>query len=189
LKEFPAGKHWLICIHGFDTITEKWRARGAAAGTEWEVDEDFPTRFCGEPRPPRRKSKGTSTTSGRISSRVTERTCGIACDSYHRYAEDIEWMRKLGVNAYRMGIEWSRLQSEAGRPLHQAELARYVDQLDQLNAAGIVPMVVLHHFSNPPWINAIGGWTNAATIPCVCGFVTKAGGRLARSRPLLEYVQ
>src|SRR5277367_4638201 len=101
------------------------------------------------------------------------RTCRIACDSYHRYAEDIEWMGKLGVNAYRMGIEWSRLQSEAYGPLQQAELARYMDQLDRLNAAGIVPMVVLHHFSNPPWINATGGWTNAATIPAFVDFVTK----------------
>src|SRR5581483_6368806 len=39
------------------------------------------------------------------------RTCHHACDSYHRYAEDIDWMRELGVNAYRMGIEWSRLQA------------------------------------------------------------------------------
>jgi beta-glucosidase len=101
------------------------------------------------------------------------RTCRIACDSYHRYAEDIEWMSKLGVNSYRMGIEWSRLQSEARRPLHQAELARYLDQLDRLNAAGIVPMVVLHHFSNPPWINAIGGWTNAETVPAFVDFATR----------------
>jgi beta-glucosidase len=100
-------------------------------------------------------------------------TCRIACNSYHRYAEDIEWMGKIGVNAYRMGIEWSRLQSEANGPLHQAELARYIDQLDRLNAAGIVPMVVLHHFSNPPWLNAIGGWTNAAAIPAFVDFVTK----------------
>jgi beta-glucosidase len=100
-------------------------------------------------------------------------TCRIACDSYHRYAEDIEWMSKIGVNSYRMGIEWSRLQSEARGPLHQAELARYMDQLDRLNAAGIVPMVVLHHFSNPPWINSIGGWTNPETIQAFIDFVTK----------------
>jgi beta-glucosidase len=37
--------------------------------------------------------------------------CRIACDNYHRYPEDIEWMSKLGLNAYRFGIEWSRLQS------------------------------------------------------------------------------
>jgi len=105
-------------------------------------------------------------------------TCRIACDSYHRYAEDIEWMRKLGVNAYRMGIEWSRLQSEAMGPLNQAELARYRNQLEQLNAAGIAPMVVLHHFSNPPWINAIGGWTNPATIPAFVDYVTKLAAAL-----------
>src|SRR5579872_5857553 len=56
----------------------------------------------------------------------------IACDSYHRYAEDIEWMVKLGVKAYRMGIEWSRLQSEPFGPLNQKELARYIDQLERL---------------------------------------------------------
>ena len=106
------------------------------------------------------------------------RTCHIACDSYHRYAEDIEWMRKLGVNAYRMGIEWSRLQSKAGGPLNQGELERYIDQLDRLNEAGIVPMVVLHHFSNPPWINSIGGWTNAKAIPAFVDFVTKLVGAL-----------
>ena len=101
------------------------------------------------------------------------RTCRVACDNYHRYAEDIEWMSRLGVNSYRMGIEWSRLQSEAGGPLHEAELARYVDQLDRLNAAGIVPMVVLHHFSNPPWINAAGGWTNPAAVPAFVDFATR----------------
>ena len=100
-------------------------------------------------------------------------TCGIACDSYHRYAEDIDWMAKLGVNAYRMGIEWSRLQSEPYGQLNQAELDRYIDQLDRLNAAGIVPMVVLHHFSNPPWISADGGWTNPETIPAFVDYVEK----------------
>jgi beta-glucosidase len=101
------------------------------------------------------------------------RTCRVACDNYHRYAEDIEWMRQIGVNAYRMGIEWSRLQDEAYEPLKQAELLRYIDQLDRLNAAGIIPMVVLHHFSNPPWLNAVGGWTNAAAIPAFVDFVSK----------------
>lgn len=100
-------------------------------------------------------------------------TCRIACDSYHRYAEDIEWMTKLGVNAYRMGIEWSRLQSDAYGPLHEQELARYIDQLDRLRRAGIEPMVVLHHFSNPMWINAHGGWTNSRTIPAFVDFVSK----------------
>ena len=99
--------------------------------------------------------------------------CHIACDHYHRYPEDIEWMSKLGVNAYRMGIEWSRLQSAPFAPLNQTELARYVDILDRLKSAAITPMVVLHHFSNPLWINAAGGWTNPATIPAFVDYVRK----------------
>jgi len=97
--------------------------------------------------------------------------CRIACDNYHRYPEDIDWMAKLGTNAYRFGIEWSRLQAAPFAPLNPTELARYVDLLDQLKAKGITPMVVLHHFSNPPWVNSAGGWTNAATIPAFVDYV------------------
>ena len=97
--------------------------------------------------------------------------CRTACDHYHRYPEDIDWMTQLGTNAYRFGIEWSRLQSAPVAPLNGTELARYVDLLDQLIAKGITPMVVLHHFSNPPWINAIGGWTNSATVAAYVDFV------------------
>jgi len=99
--------------------------------------------------------------------------CRVACDNYHRYPEDIEWMTTLGVNAYRFGIEWSRLQSAPFAPLNQNELARYVDLIDRLRAANIIPMVVLHHFSNPPWINAEGGWTNPRAIPAFVDYVGK----------------
>src|SRR5689334_22240406 len=66
--------------------------------------------------------------------------CRVACASYHRYREDIQWMSKLGVNAYRFGIEWSRLQLEPFGPLNKRELARYVDIIDGLLAANITPM-------------------------------------------------
>jgi beta-glucosidase len=52
-------------------------------------------------------------------------------------------------------------------------LDRYVDILDKLRTAGIEPMVVLHHFSNPQWINATGGWTNAKTVKAFTDFVGK----------------
>ena len=100
-------------------------------------------------------------------------TCQVACDHYHRYPEDVEWMRKLNLNGYRMGIEWSRLQTEAYGPLNPTELARYLDLIDRLLAAGITPMIVLHHFSNPPWINELGGWTNSATVPAFVDYVRK----------------
>ena len=99
--------------------------------------------------------------------------CRVACNHYHRYAEDVDWMAQLGVNAYRMGIEWSRLQAAPFAPLNRPELERYVDLLDRLKAAGITPMVVLHHFSNPPWITSAGGWLNPATVPAFVDYVTK----------------
>jgi beta-glucosidase len=104
--------------------------------------------------------------------------CRVACDHYHRYEEDVGWMSRLGVNAYRMGIEWSRLQSAPFAPLNQTELARYIHLLDCLKAADITPMVVLHHFSNPPWITAAGGWLNPAAVPAFVDYATKLAAAL-----------
>ena len=99
--------------------------------------------------------------------------CRVACDHYHRYAEDVDWMARLGVNAYRMGIEWSRLQAAPFAPLNQKELDRYIHLLDCLKTANITPMVVLHHFSNPPWITAAGGWLNPSAVPAFVDYATK----------------
>jgi beta-glucosidase len=99
--------------------------------------------------------------------------CRVACNHYHRYEEDMDWMAELGVNAYRMGIEWSRLQAAPFAPLNQKELERYVHLLDCLKAANITPMVVLHHFSNPRWITSHGGWLNPATVSAFVDYVTK----------------
>jgi beta-glucosidase len=52
-------------------------------------------------------------------------------------------------------------------------LERYIHLLDCLKAANITPMIVLHHFSNPPWITSAGGWLNPATIPAFVDYATK----------------
>ncbi|MFO1476001.1 MAG: family 1 glycosylhydrolase [Verrucomicrobiota bacterium] len=126
---------------------------------------------------------GTATSPTQVEGRVQNewtsviardgRTCEAACDSYHRYPEDIDWMRRLGVNAYRFGIEWSRLQPESGGALNQKELDRYRNQLDLLHNAGIEPMPVLHHFSNPPWINRAGAWTERATVDAFTDYLRR----------------
>ena len=36
-------------------------------------------------------------------------TGDTACDHYHRYQEDINSMREIGVNAYRLSISWPRV--------------------------------------------------------------------------------
>lgn len=100
-------------------------------------------------------------------------TCRVACDHYHRYPEDVQWMQRLNQNGYRMGIEWSRLQAGPYEPLNPYELERYVDLIDRLLAAGVTPMVVLHHFANPPWVNAWGGWTNPETVRVFVDYVER----------------
>ncbi len=104
--------------------------------------------------------------------------CRIACDHYHLYEKDVQLMAGLGVNSYRMGIEWSRLQSAPFAPLNQKELDRYIHLLDCLKAKNITPMIVLHHFSNPLWITKTGGWLNSATIPAFVDFVAKIAAAL-----------
>jgi len=99
--------------------------------------------------------------------------CRVACNHYHRYEEDVRLMAGLGVNAYRLGIEWSRLQPRPFAPLDPTELDRYVHLLDCLKAAGITPMVVLHHFSNPPWVTRDGGWLNPATTTAFVDYVAR----------------
>lgn len=177
LREFPPGKQSLLPL--IDVIALQMNGHHPVPGREPNGNLlKFPDAFLW--------GTATSTTQieGHINNEWTDfvardgNTCRIACNSYHQYADDIQWMRQLGVNSYRFGIEWSRLQSEPRGPLHQGELARYVDQLDQINAAGIIPMVVLHHFSNPPWLNALGGWTNAAAIPLFADYVTKLAAAL-----------
>ena len=124
---------------------------------------------------------GTATSATQVEGHITNewtnfvapdgKHCRVACDHYHRYREDIQLMQDLGVKAYRLSIEWSRLQSAPNALLNRTELERYCDKLDCLRAAGITPMVVLHHFSNPLWIYRNGGWTNPATVAAFENFV------------------
>ncbi len=81
-----------------------------------------------------------------------------ACDHWNRVKQDTGLLRELGVNSYRLGIEWARVQPERGRFDEQA-LARYRDEIQLLVDSGILPMVTLHHFTNPLWFEDAGGFT------------------------------
>ncbi|ATB29229.1 glycoside hydrolase family 1 protein [Melittangium boletus] len=88
---------------------------------------------------------------------------GLATDSWNRFREDVGLMKRLGSNAYRFGIEWSRLEPTEGA--WDAEAAeRYRQWAHTLRSAGIEPLVTLHHFTLPRWVAASGGWENPATV-------------------------
>jgi beta-glucosidase len=80
----------------------------------------------------------------------------VACDHWHRVAEDTELLARLGVGAHRLSIEWGRIEPEPGRFDDEA-LEHYRAELIALASAGIEPMLTLHHFSLPIWLAARGG--------------------------------
>ncbi len=82
---------------------------------------------------------------------------GDACDSYHRYAEDIAIAADLGFNCYRMGIEWARIEPSEGN-FSNAELAHYADVLETCRKHGLKPVVTFNHFTTPLWFAARGGF-------------------------------
>ena len=87
---------------------------------------------------------------------------GLATDSWNRFDTDVGLLRQLGANAYRLSVEWSRLEPTRGN-FDSAALDRYRSWMQSLRAQGITPMVTLHHFTLPTWVSAQGGWESDAT--------------------------
>jgi beta-glucosidase len=83
---------------------------------------------------------------------------GDACDSYHRYREDIDLLADAGLTSYRFSLEWSRIEPLPGR-FSRAELAHYRRVIEACLDRGVTPVVTLQHFTTPQWFAAAGGWT------------------------------
>jgi beta-glucosidase len=83
---------------------------------------------------------------------------GEAADFWRRYPEDFARCRSLGLNAFRLGFEWSRVQptrTDAPGPppsFDNRALERYVDMLVHCRQNGLEPIVTLHHFVHPSWL-------------------------------------
>jgi beta-glucosidase len=88
---------------------------------------------------------------------------GDACDSYHRFGEDIALVRDLGLGAYRFSIEWSRIEPEDGE-FSRAALDYYRRVLATCHEHNVQPVVTFHHFSTPRWMAALGGWENEQIV-------------------------
>jgi beta-glucosidase len=82
---------------------------------------------------------------------------GDACDSYHRYPEDIALVADLGLSFYRFSVEWSRIEPEEGE-FSRAALDHYRRMLGTCREQGLIPMVTYHHFTHPRWLAAAGTW-------------------------------
>jgi len=104
-------------------------------------------------------------------------TSGAAAGHWNKVTEDIALMRALGANAYRFSIEWSRLEPKEGT-WDEAAWQHYADEVAQLKAAGVEPVVTLLHFTLPVWLADRGGAT-APEFPDRFGrFAAEAARRL-----------
>lgn len=88
---------------------------------------------------------------------------GIACDHWNRYPQDIRLMKDLGVKSYRFSVEWSRIEPKEG-VFDSLAIRHYQNVCDSLIANGIVPMVTLHHFTNPIWFERKGAFEKKENV-------------------------
>jgi beta-glucosidase len=85
-------------------------------------------------------------------------TGDLACDSYHRYAEDVALLAELGVPAYRFSVSWPRVQPTGRGRAEQRGLDYYRRVVDALLETGIEPWVTLYHWDLPQALEDAGGW-------------------------------
>ncbi|MFN2216493.1 MAG: family 1 glycosylhydrolase, partial [Anaerolineales bacterium] len=80
----------------------------------------------------------------------------LACDWWGgRWQEDFDRAAEGAHNAHRLSVEWSRIQPTPDR-WDESALEKYLEMLRGLHARNILPMVTLHHFTDPMWITEMG---------------------------------
>lgn len=100
-------------------------------------------------------------------------TCGLACDWWGgRWREDFDRAAELGNNAIRFSVEWSRVQPAPDRWDEDA-IDHYIDMLRGLDQRGLFPIVNFHHFTDPLWVDEMGGWENEEVPALFAAYVSR----------------
>ena len=87
-------------------------------------------------------------------------TGDVACDHYHRWPQDIELMKQIGIGAYRFSIRWPRVFPDGTGKINPKGIEFYDRIVDALLEAGITPFVTLYHWDLPAALQRRGGWSN-----------------------------
>lgn len=87
-------------------------------------------------------------------------TGDVACDHYHRWAEDIELLSRGRFAAYRFSTAWPRILPMGEGAVEQRGLDFYDRLADGLIARGITPWLCLYHWDLPQALQDAGGWLN-----------------------------
>lgn len=83
----------------------------------------------------------------------------VAADHYNRYCEDFDIAKKIGLNAYRFSIEWSRIEPQRG-VWDEDQLNHYKKMIIAMKRRGLEPFVTIWHWTLPLWLAEIGGVMN-----------------------------
>ncbi len=86
-----------------------------------------------------------------------------ACDAYHRFEEDLDLMKELGIPNYRFSISWPRVIPDGYGTVSEKGLAYYDKVIDGCLARGITPWITLYHWDLPQALQDQGGWENRRT--------------------------
>ena len=87
-------------------------------------------------------------------------TGDVACDSYHRYKEDVALLKRLNLKSYSFSISWPRIQARGSGAPNPKGLDYYKRLADALLAADIRPLGTLYHWDLPQALEDAGGWPN-----------------------------
>lgn len=101
-----------------------------------------------------------------------------ACDSYRRWAEDVELVAELGLTAFRFSVSWARILPEGRGRVEPRGLDHYERVVDALLAKGITPVLTLNHWDVPEALGPDGGWLGRDVVPAFAEFATAVAGRL-----------
>jgi beta-glucosidase len=143
----------------FGAATSAAQIEGAAA--EDGRGPSIWDRFCMEP--------------GRI---IDGSNTDVACDHYHRYADDVALMRQLGLKAYRFSFAWPRVQPLGQGAWNEAGFAFYDRLIDTLLQAGIQPHATLYHWDLPAALqDQFGGWQSRQVVPLFAEYAAEVGRR------------
>jgi beta-glucosidase len=105
-------------------------------------------------------------------------TGDVATDHYHRTAEDIALMSRLGLHAYRLSVAWPRIVPTGSGAVNQAGIDFYSRLVDDLLAASVAPVVTLYHWDLPQPLQDAGGWAGRATAERFAEYAAVVGAAL-----------
>jgi beta-glucosidase len=101
-----------------------------------------------------------------------------ACDHYHRWADDLDLIADLGVDAYRFSVSWPRVQPLGSGAFNEAGFAFYERLVDGMVARGLKPYLTLNHWDLPSALQAKGGWENRDTVQHFVDYACEVARRL-----------